>query len=124
MPRNRFARLVVAPTLLVLTFALPGAAETMDHSSHDMSGMENASTLAFTEANRKMHAAMEIAFTGNADVDFIRGMIAHHQGAIDMAKVVLDHGTDPEVRKLAEAIIAAQEGEIAWMQDWLAKNGG
>lgn len=114
----------LAPALLILTFALPVGAETMDHSGHDMSGMENAATMAFMEANMKMHAAMEIAFTGNADVDFIRGMIAHHQGAIDMAKVVLDHGTDPEVRKLAEAIIAAQEGEIAWMQDWLAKNGG
>jgi uncharacterized protein (DUF305 family) len=119
---------LLAPVLLVLTLALPAAAETMDHSAdhsgHAMTGMESAATMAFMEANMKMHAAMEIEFTGNADVDFIRGMIAHHQGAIDMAKVVLDHGTDPEVRKLAETIIAAQEGEITWMQDWLAKNGG
>lgn len=114
----------LAPALLVLSFALPVAAETMDHSGHSMTGMENAATTAFMEANMKMHAAMEIAFTGNADIDFIRGMIAHHQGAIDMAKVVLDHGTDPEVRKLAEAVIAAQTAEITWMQGWLAKNGG
>ena len=114
----------LAPALLILTFAVPLGAETMDHSGHDMTGMENAATTAFMEANMKMHAAMEIEFTGNADIDFIRGMIAHHQGAIDMAKVVLDHGKDPEVRKLAEAVIAAQTEEIAWMQDWLAKNGG
>lgn len=118
-----FAR-YLAPALLIVTFAVPLAAETMDHSGHSMSGMENAATTAFMEANMKMHAAMDIEFTGNADIDFIRGMIAHHQGAIDMAKVVLDHGKDPEVRKLAKAVIAAQTEEITWMQDWLAKNGG
>ena len=41
-----------------------------------------------------------------------------------MAKIVLEYGKDPEVRKLAEAVIAAQESEIKWMEDWLAKNGG
>jgi uncharacterized protein (DUF305 family) len=51
-------------------------------------------------------------------------MNAHHQGAIDMARIVLDHGDDPEVKKLAESIIAAQEGEITWMTAWLEKNGG
>ncbi len=124
MLADRLARLLVAPTLLALTLALPVAAETMDHSGHAMSGMENAATMAFMAANMKMHAAMEIDFTGNADIDFVRGMIAHHQGAIDMAKVVLEHGKDPEVRKLAEAVIAAQEAEITWMQAWLAKTGG
>ena len=119
----------LAPALLVLTLtALPAVAETTakpaDHSDHAMTGMETASTMAFMEVNMKMHAAMDIEFTGNADIDFVRGMIAHHQGAIDMAKVVLDHGKDPEVRKLAQAVIAAQTDEITWMQDWLAKNGG
>lgn len=97
-----------------------------DHGSHSghMMGDDAPSTRAYMEANDRMHAGMAIPFTGDADVDFVRGMIAHHQGAIDMARVVLEHGDDPEVKKLAEGIIAAQEGEIAWMTDWLAKNGG
>ena len=70
-----------------------------------------------------MHDAMSIAFTGNADVDFVKGMIPHHQGAIDMAKTVIAFGKDPEMRRLAEEIIKAQEGEIASMREWLKKNG-
>jgi uncharacterized protein (DUF305 family) len=82
----------------------------------------SAATKAFEAANAKMHKDMTIKYSGNADADFARGMIPHHQGAIDMAKVVLQHGKDPEIRKLAEEIIKAQETEIAWMKDWLKKN--
>ncbi|MFN3644167.1 MAG: DUF305 domain-containing protein [Gemmobacter sp.] len=80
-------------------------------------------TAAYMAANDRMHAAMAIDFTGDADVDFIRGMIPHHEGAVDMARIVLEHGSDPAVRDLAQAIIAAQESEIAWMKDWLAARG-
>jgi uncharacterized protein (DUF305 family) len=82
-----------------------------------------ASTKAFVEANARMHKDMAIDYTGDADVDFVRGMIPHHQGAIDMAKIVLEHGKNPEIRKLAEGIIKAQESEIAEMQAWLKKAG-
>jgi uncharacterized protein (DUF305 family) len=65
---------------------------------------------------------MDIAYTNNTDVDFVRGMIPHHQGAIDMAKVQLAHGRDPAIRAMAEKIIADQQREIGEMQDWLKKN--
>ena len=69
-----------------------------------------------------MHTAP--AFTGDADVDFMKQMKVHHQAAIDMAKVVLEHGKDAETKKLAEDIIAAQEKEIAFIDEWLKKKGG
>ncbi len=98
---------------------------TMDHSNMDMTdtatGDESASTRAFKAASVKMHSDMAITYSGNADIDFIRGMIPHHQGAVDAARIVLEHGSDPEVRKFAESVIAAQEAEIAWMTGWLAK---
>ena len=119
------------PTLAAALFAglaalsLPAAAEeTTGHEGHTMMGDQGPASMAFMEANDRMHATMAIEYSGNPDVDFIRGMIPHHQGAVDMARIVLEHGSDPEVKKLAEAVIAAQEAEIAWMQEWLAKNGG
>jgi len=81
-----------------------------------------ASTKAFKEAHMKMMHDMHQTFTGNADVDFVTGMIPHHQGAIDMAKVQVKYGKDAETRKLAEQIIADQEKEIAQMKAWLRKN--
>jgi uncharacterized protein (DUF305 family) len=64
---------------------------------------------------------MMVTYSGNADTDFLRSMIPHHQGAIDMAKVVLKFGKDPEVRQMAEQIVKAQQEEIAAMQKMITR---
>ena len=76
-------------------------------------------SLAYAHANMVMHSNMNFTYSGDADVDFVKGMMPHHQGAIDMANIVLRSGKDPEIRKLAEAVVKAQESEIAQMQAWL-----
>jgi uncharacterized protein (DUF305 family) len=103
-------------------FALASAAaQDTSHHTPAHTGAADAATEAYLAASERMHRDMAIEFTRDPDVDFARGMIPHHQGAVDMARVVLAHGQDPEIRALAEAIIAAQEEEIAFLRSWLEK---
>jgi uncharacterized protein (DUF305 family) len=85
--------------------ATEAAAEaTMDHSTMD-------------------HAAMGHEAMGDEPFDalFIDGMIVHHEGAITMAEQVLAESERPELRQMAEAIIAAQQGEVEQMHAWRAE---
>ncbi len=77
------------------------------------------STQKFLQANHDMHMGMDIEFTGTTDIDFLRGMIPHHQGAVDMANIVLEHGRNGNVKNLARRIINAQEREMRLMTLWL-----
>ena len=77
---------------------------------------------AFAASMQNMMKGMNVKPTGNPDKDFVLMMMPHHQGAIDMAKVELQYGTDTELRSLATDIVSAQEKEIAQMKAWLAKH--
>ena len=119
---------VVACAALVSSLAW---AQTKDpHAGHAMPAATapagaSPSNAAYEAANAKMHKDMGVALTGDADVDFLAGMVPHHQGAIDMAEVVLKYGKDPKVKKLAQNVIRAQKQEIAMMNAWLkAKREG
>lgn len=98
---------------------------TRDVGAHDAQGAtsgEAPSTRAYREANDRMHRGMAIAYTGDADVDFLWGMIAHHDGTIAMAKIAVEHGEAADVQSLAREIIAAQEAEIIRMRILLARH--
>ena len=85
---------------------------------------DSASTKGYKAAMMKMMEGMPMMkFTGDSDHDFMIHMRFHHQGAIDMAKVVLANGKDTEVKKLAQDIVAAQEKEIVVINAWLKAKG-
>ncbi len=101
--------------------------------SMDMQGMHqnmqgmmanmNEAQKGYMEAMMKMHGPMMTAHLAkDSDVAFICGMIAHHQGAIDMADVVLKTGDNAEAKKMAEKTKKEQGQEIADMKEWLSKN--
>ena len=121
-------RTSMALAALLAAGLLAGTAQAQQsHAGHGTPAAakpgDSASTKAYRDASMKMHKDMDIPYSGDADADFVRGMIPHHQGAIDMARIVLAHGKDPEIRKLAESVISDQEKEVAMMKDWLKKNG-
>ena len=115
------SRIILLAAALFLTagIALAQMPMTLQHAP---SGSLPPSDAGYRDAMERMHRDMAIKLTGNADRDFASGMVPHHQGAIDMARVELAHGTDPELRRLAEDIIAAQEKEIAFMRQWLSRH--
>lgn len=124
-----FLTLTAALSLLVLAGA-GVVAQTMQHR-HGHGGHGGAGAAQLTEASKayleamdRMHGPMmEGSRDRDPDIAFVKGMIPHHQGAIDMAHIVLRHGKDEEIRKLANEVIREQEREIAQMREWLKRRG-
>ncbi len=115
-------KIAAVAALLALTNAAM-AEDAKPMGAMDTNGSTSPADKAFDASMQKMMKAMMMKPTGNPDKDFVMMMMPHHQGAIDMAKVELQYGKDPMLRKLATGIVAAQEQEIAEMKAWLAKNG-
>ncbi|HEV8723608.1 MAG TPA: DUF305 domain-containing protein [Candidatus Binatia bacterium] len=124
--------------ILIATLIVLAAAQAQKHAAQSAMFTEHritAPTGEFTASTDKtfdqlmddamnvMHKGMHTApQTGDPDRDFVTMMIPHHQGAIDMAKVLLLYGTDEQLKRLAQEIIADQQNEVQLMQLWLAKH--
>jgi Ca2+-binding EF-hand superfamily protein len=91
-------------------------ATQMDHALSE-------SAQAYMDAMQTMMDGMEgMEMRGEPNADFALMMIPHHQSAIDMAEAYLEHGDDPELTNLANEIIAAQQAEIEFLQNWLEES--
>ena len=107
-------KILLSISIILFTITLPLSA--MHHDSH-----KNHGPMPFQKAMDKMHKDMMMKSSGNIDIDFLKGMIPHHQGAIDMSEELIKKTKDPELKAFAEKIIKDQKAEINMMQDWLKK---
>jgi uncharacterized protein (DUF305 family) len=119
--------LLASATIAAAQDTVPAACQG-GHAGHgaapatDTSGMTDMQK-AYAAALDRMHPPMMAGVMAeDPDVAFVCGMIPHHQGAIDMAKIVLEHGKDPWVKQLARNVIDAQTREIADMTKWLEEH--
>lgn len=90
---------------------------------HNSKDTKTQATEEFMEAMDNMHKPMMIGIMDkNTDVAFIKGMLPHHQGAVDMAKIELKYGKDKELKEFARQIVDIQDKQIYFMKTWLKKN--
>jgi len=78
----------------------------------------------YMKSMQDMHQKMMSANDADPDRAFALKMIAHHQGGIDMARVVQQHGDDAEIKQMAQKTVEMQRKEIAELQSWLDRHGG
>lgn len=106
-------------SLLAGALALMLVATTVVANDTHVSASSDQASRAFDDANARMHDGMAMAKSGDVDLDFARGMLAHHRGAVEMAQIELEHGSDPEMRALAREVIHAQQQEIEQLSRWI-----
>lgn len=103
--------------ILASSVSTPARKPPAQSQKHTQAG---AAWSEFEQGMETMHVGMHsIKPSGNDDLDFVRLMLPHHQAAIDMARVELAHGKDPQLRRLAEEIVTDQQSEIEVLRLWL-----
>ncbi len=126
-------RTIVATATLAIWLAAPGAGALAQDASGQSAGESGhggmhmqagatptASAQGYMDAMAKMQQSMSsMEMSGDPDVDFARMMIPHHQSAIDMARIELEHGKDEMLKALAQKVIEDQQREIDELQKWL-----
>lgn len=116
---NRIPRLL-RQLVSVLVVAIP--AYTVPSSALAQSPTADASMKMRKSMDDMQQKMAAMPASGNPDINFAMMMVAHHQGAIDMAQAEIDTGKDPAMIKAAKKIISAQKKEIAQFEAWLKKN--
>ena len=107
------------PLTLLCALAVPG----LRGSPESGTATADRNWTELISSMEKMHLAMgSVAPSGDTDADFVRLMLPHHQAAVDMAKSQLLYGQSPQMRRLAQEIIADQQSEIDLMRLWLKKH--
>ena len=107
--------------LIPLAFIPALAAPATQHTSHPQEGMPADAPYweGLMDSMTRMHAAMSSTGpSADPDTDFVALMLPHHQAAIDMARIELTFGKDPQLRRLAQEIVTDQESEIQLMRLW------
>jgi hypothetical protein len=96
--------------------------QQMMEQMQGMGGNMNEARKGYMKAMMAMHTPMmQGAMAPDPDVAFNCAMIAHHLGAIEMAKVELTQGKDEESKKMAQKTIDQQGMEVEQMTKWLEK---
>src|SRR6516165_3407419 len=106
-------RKLTAVLLLIVFIVSVSQAQTPHNHETTQAGSFDA---LMAQAMDRIHADMAIAPSGDPDRDFAAMMVPHHQGAVDMAKIELQFGKNPVLRRLAQGIIVEQLQEIEVMQ--------